>query len=264
MDVDFTASEFTDALFLLDAQGKLDVSTIYVCVDNDSKGISVALSLHRHVKGQGVPIVVRMVHGAGLASLFSKNRSGAEEFSGLQAFGLLDRMCSPDLLFAGDHEILARAMHDQYLRDQKAKGVDPSANKSLVPWDTLPDDLKESNRAQAAHIGIKLGAVGCDIHPLVDWDAESFTFFPDELEKLARMEHERYVVEREAAGWVPGPKDPDRKRSPYLVPWLELDEEIQDLDKLFILNLPHFLARAGFQIVRVDNGTKSPVWRQPR
>lgn len=263
VEVDFTASEFTDARFLLDAQGNLDVDRIYVCVDNDSKGISVALSLYRHVKGRNVPIVVRMVHGAGLASLFNKDRFGTEEFFGLQAFGLLDRMCSPDLLFAGYHEILARAMHDQYLRDQEAKGVDPSANKSLVPWDQLPDDLKESNRAQAAHIGIKLGAVGCDLHPLVDWDAESFTFSPDELEKLARMEHERYVVEREGAGWVPGPKDTNRKRSPYLVPWSELDEEIQDLDRLFIRNLPNFLARAGFQIVRVDDATESPTYRKP-
>jgi hypothetical protein len=259
VDVDFEASAFTDALFLFDAQGNLDVAAIYVCVDSDSKGISVALSLYRHVKDQRIPIVVRMVHGAGLASLFSKDRSGEEEFAGLQAFGLLDRMCSPSLLFAGDHEILARAMHDQYVRDQTAKGVDPSANKALVPWDQLSENHKESNRAQAAHIGVKLAAVGCDLGPLVDWDAESFTFSPDEMEKLAQMEHERFVEERGGAGWGPGPKNPDRKRSPHLTPWRKLDEDTTDLDRVFIRNLPGILATAGFQIVRVEGGVQTKV-----
>jgi len=254
VEVDFTAGEFTDPSFLFNAQGNLNVATIFVCVDDDSKGISIALSLHRHVKNSGVPIVVRMVHGAGLASLFSKDRSGEEEFAGLHAFGLLDRMCNPELLFAGDHEIIARAMHEEYVRNQQTKDDEADTNTALAPWDQLSDDLKESNRAQAAHIGMKLSAVGCELSPLTAWDAEQFTFAPPELEKLAQLEHERFVEERIGAGWRLGTRDPDRKRSPYLVPWIELEEEVRDLDRLFIRGLPKFLARAGFQIVRVEGG----------
>ena len=203
--------------------------------------------------------MVRMVHGAGLASLFSEDRSGEEEFAGLHAFGLLDRMCNPDLLLAGDREVIARAMHEEYVRNQQAKDDGDEAQTALPqpalePWDQLSDDLKESNRAQAAHVGIKLAAVGCELSPLTAWDAEHFTFVPSELEKLAQMEHQRFVEERIGAGWRLGTRAPDRKRSPYLVPWSDLEEEVRDLDRLFIRGLPKFLARAGFQIVRVEGG----------
>lgn len=255
VELDFETREFTDASFLFNAQGVLDVATIYVCVDDDSKGISAALNLHRHVSDRRVPIVVRMVQGAGLASLFSKDRSGEEEYAGLHAFGLLDRMCKPDLLLAGDHEVLGKAMHEQWFRDQRTEGHDTVPKSGLVPWDQLSDDLKESNRAQAAHIGVKLAAVGCEINPLTAWEAaEQFTFRPSELEKLAQMEHQRFVDERLNAGWRRGPRDPDRKRSPYLVPWAELDEGTREIDRIFIRGLPKFLAGVGFQIVRVAGG----------
>jgi hypothetical protein len=67
------------------------------------------------------------------------------------------------------------------------------------------------------------------------------------------MEHERWVEDRRRLGWSLGPKDPGRPTSPYMVPWSELDEEARDLDRLFIRELPRFLARAGFQIVRLEH-----------
>jgi hypothetical protein len=148
-------------------------------------------------------------------------------------------------------------MHQQYVRDQEAKGEDQGTNPALVTWEDLTESLKESNRAQAGHIGVKLAAVGCDLSPLVDWKPDRFGFQPEEIEKLAKMEHERFVQERTRAGWVHGPKDTERKRTPHLVPWIELAPEVQDLDRLFIRELPQSLARAGFQIVRVDRSRLS-------
>jgi hypothetical protein len=251
-EMSFESREFAEAAFLLDARGRLDVSAIYVCVDDDSQGLSTALTLHPHIKGRGVPIVVRMVHGAGLASLLRQEQLTEGEYADLHAFGLLDRMCNPDLLFAGAYEILARAMHDEYVRERRKQGDSEEANLAMKPWDKLKETYKESNRAQAAHIGVKLADVGCDLAPLTDWDAESFRFEPDELERLAVLEHDRWMKERQASGWVLGPKDPDRNVSPHLVPWSELDEEVKDYDRLFIRGLPRFLARAGFQIVRLE------------
>ena len=69
---------------------------------------------------------------------------------------------------------------------------------------------------------------------------------------VAMLEHERWMKERQAAGWVLGPKDPERNISPYLVPWSELDEGIKEYDGLFIRGLPRFLARAGLQILRLQ------------
>jgi hypothetical protein len=244
----FESPEFHSAQFLFDSQRRLDVSTVYVCVDDDSQAVSVALTLHRQLKNAEVPIVVRMVHGTGLASLLEDDPSG--EFRNLHAFALLDRMCNPDLLFAGVYEIIAQAMHEEYVRERRSQGEGPDSNPALVPWEELADHFKESNRAQAAHIGIKLAAVDCDLAPLADWEAETFRFDPDELERLSIMEHERWVDERLRDGWRKGPKDTERKISPYLVPWSKLDDEIREYDRVFIRGLPRFLARAGLQIVR--------------
>lgn len=249
----FESRQFAEGGFLFDAEGRLDVSTIFVCVDDDSMGLSLALLLHRHVRGRGVPVVVRMVHGAGLASLLSEEQLATDEFAGLQAFGLLERMCNPDLLFAGAYEILARAIHEEYLREQEKEGATPATNPAMVPWSELDEGRKESNRAQAAHIGVKLATVGCDLAPLTDWHAEGFSFTPVELERLAGMEHERWVEERRRSGWRPGPRDRERKTSPHLVPFDDLDEKVKEYDRIFIRGLPRFLARAGFQIVRLES-----------
>jgi len=257
VETSFDSSEFAAAPFLFAKDGRLTATSIFVCVDDDSKGISTGLLLHRRVRGHDVPVVVRTVHGAGLASLLHEDQLAEGQFAGLHAFGLLDRMCNPDLLFAGVNEILARAMHEEYVRDQAAQGETAETNPAMVPWHELGDSRRESNRAQAAHIGIKLKAVGCDLSPLADWNAESFTFQPEELERLAVMEHDRWVEERKHAGWTPGPKDPMKTTSPYLVPWSDLAEDVRELDRVFIRGLPRFLARAGFQIVRVGEGSGS-------
>jgi hypothetical protein len=43
--------------------------------------------------------------------------------------------------------------------------------------------------------------VGCGITNLTDWDAELLEFTPEQVAMLARMEHNRWMSERRAAGW---------------------------------------------------------------
>jgi hypothetical protein len=221
-------------------------------VDDDSLALSAALALHRHLQGQGVPVVVRMVHDAGLARLLGGDRL-SEGFSSLHAFGLLDRTCGADLLLSGQTETLARAMHEEYRRSRTGEAADPARNPAMVPWEDLPETLRESNRDQAGHIGDKLTALGYVLAPLDGWEDEPFAFPPDEVEVLGEMEHERWVNERLRQGWrfAPGDKDVERKTSPYIVPWDELPEPVKEDDRIFVRRLPAFLAEVGYRIVRV-------------
>ena len=69
------------------------------------------------LQGEGRPtVVVRMAQDAGLAVLLRDVDAGSERFRDLRAFGLLDRTCHPDQVLRGTHEILARAIHEEYLR----------------------------------------------------------------------------------------------------------------------------------------------------
>ena len=193
--------EFQRAEFLFDADGRCDVTIVYVCLDDDSLGLSAALALRQRVREHGIPIVVRMEQDAGLATLLG-GRDGGGGFENLHAFGLLDRTCRPDLVLGGTHEIIARAIHEGYVGYREKLDGTPQIDPAMVPWEELAEEFRESCRRQADHIGLKLKAVGCGLAPLTDWDAELFEFTSEEVEQMARMEHQRWMAERRRAGWT--------------------------------------------------------------
>jgi uncharacterized membrane protein len=119
---------------------------------------------------------------------------------------------------------------------------------SLGPWDELPEEFKESNRAQARQIGEKLAVIGCLMVPVFDPTLD-FAFDDGELQLLARLEHERWMKERTAQGFEPGPTRHGRVR-PDLVPWERLSDEARTRNIQAVRRIPEMLARAGFQVLR--------------
>lgn len=150
-------------------------------------------------------------------------------------------------------ETLARAIHGDYVRKQAEDGRTSAENPSMVSWDELPEHLRESNRRQAEDIASKLRAIGCKVVPRADGRNDSFGFDPSELERLARMEHDRWWREKKATGWSYGTeKDIHRQTSPYLVPFDELPDDIKELDRNAVRAIPDVLARAGLGIARLS------------
>jgi RyR domain len=150
------------------------------------------------------------------------------------------------------HELLARTIHEEYVRTQTARGETAASVPALAAWEQLPERYQESNRYQADHIGIKLAAIGCEAVPLTDWDAPArFEFEGSEIEKLAKMEHDRWFKEWTDDGWTLGPRAPGSTTNPYLVAWEDLPVEVQEWDRGYVRGLPAFLARAGLQIRRL-------------
>ncbi|MHB8892788.1 MAG: NAD-binding protein [Candidatus Limnocylindrales bacterium] len=248
--MELDSAEFERADFLFDAKGACDVTRVYVCMGDDATGLSAALHLRHRLGDSDVPIVVRTTQEMGVAALIG-GLAGRDRHGGLEVFGLLDLISRPDLLLRGQNEVLARAIHERYLRQARLKGQASDADRALVDWEELPESLRESNRRQAADISRKLGAIGCDLEPLTDWDAPPFALGPDEVELLARMEHESWLRERETAGWRHAPeKNEARRESPYMVPYDELTEDGRDLDRDTVRAMPALLAEIDFAIVR--------------
>jgi len=147
-------------------------------------------------------------------------------------------------------EQLARAMHRSYVAACAGRGEAPGSRAALLPWEELPEEFRESNRDQARHAAGKLAAIGCVVVPRSE-PAEAFEYQSrDEVELLARMEHDRFVRERTAQGFVCGPVRSSREH-PGLVPWEDLSDEVQEIDFEFVRQLPNLLAEAGFQILRL-------------
>lgn len=251
--LDLAEPEFHRAQFLFDEAGRCHVTKAYVCLPDDASSLSAALVLHGRLRHHEVPVVATMAEESGLAALLRTVSQAQHRFSTLHAVGLMERACQPELVVGGIPELIARALHDKYLEEQEIAGATVGTNPLLVPWDELPEDARESNRAQALSIGEKLQSIGYDMAPLVDWDAAGHNFTAAEVEKMARMEHDRWYQERIALGWKPGPRDPEKKTNPNLLPWEELPSNIQDFNRGVVRDIPASLAYAGFQIYRLSH-----------
>lgn len=160
-------------------------------------------------------------------------------------------MTHPNEQLAALREKLARAIHEHYRRDQQ--GVKPPDDPAVQPWESLREDLKDSNRQQAAQIPAKLQALGYKFRPVDGREPVIHQFTPDEVEKLAILEHDRWVEEKLAAGWRYGPqRDNSRKLTPSLVPYDQLPESEKDKDRDPMRRIPALLAEAGFEIYRYE------------
>lgn len=236
------------------------VSMAYVCIDDDVLSLQAGLALHRLLEPE-VTIVMRALTRAGLPALFEGTPRGA--FERLHAFPLVDRVCDPDLLFGGDDEIIARALHDIYRANREAERRgqperDWPEDPALASWDELDEEYRDASRDQAAHTWDKLEAVGCRLEPSEGWELP-ISFTHKDLELLGRMEHQRWQAERLRHGWTLGPRSLERKQSPYLVPWDDLEEDIKEYDREFVRELPVILAKLGNRIVRVPGSKPTAV-----
>ncbi|TKK83605.1 hypothetical protein FDA94_33210 [Herbidospora galbida] len=155
----------------------------------------------------------------------------------------------PDLLSETTVDDLARAVHAHYLRARRAAGDEETTNASLVTWDRLPRLLRADSRNHARDVPRKLAAIGCRLARRRD--AAPAVLTDREVERLARMEHVRWMLVRVAAGWRPGAvHDPRARRHPDLVPWEHLTEDARDKDRSTLRTLPAVLAVADLRIVR--------------
>lgn len=162
---------------------------------------------------------------------------------------LFSRLVVRDVLLGSAREILAKTIHEKYLKDQKDRK--PKDDPAMAPWKKLLEDLKESNRQQADHIPVKLKAIGCDFAPVAERRPVLIKFTAEEIEIMSEMEHDRFVAERFLQGWSLGPRNPEKKTSPYLVEWKEITEEIKEYDRHAVRGIPELLAKAGFEIYRL-------------
>jgi len=253
--IPYDSPRFYEGSFSYDNSGKIAITAVYICLDDDSQNIRVALFLLHHFRQQQIPVIVKMAHESGISTLLQKETGSQSLNEQLHCFALYDRTCTPDTLIYGTREIIAQAIHEQYIRDAYARGETPQTNPSMVPWDQLPDSLKESSRAQTDQIGLKLHTIGYGIAPMIGWSDGIPTFTDDEIERLAKMEHERWYNERMKAGWkfCNGPKSIERKEHPDLVAWDELNNETKEKDRSPVCEMPMFLAKVGLTIYRLKD-----------
>jgi len=146
-------------------------------------------------------------------------------------------------------EKLAIAIHDRY--NQKQKEMYPDKPLLYPRFSDLPETLKYSNLRQARSVAKMLELVGWEMRPKDSIGEKIENISPETVEYLARFEHEEWVKERLNFGWVYGKnKDVEKKISPYIVAYQELDDEVKDFDRDTVRNIPALLGMIGMSIFK--------------
>jgi hypothetical protein len=149
-------------------------------------------------------------------------------------------------------EIIARAFHARYRENQR--GIKPSDDPVMQPWEALPEHVRESNLQSADDIEITLKSIGCAVRPASSQPPVRFKFTKEEVDIMAPLVHDLWVAERRRAGWVYGPeRDIDRKITPYLnTPYADLAPDIKELDRQAARAIPEVLAAAELEVYRLE------------
>ena len=229
--------------------GAPPITRAYVSAYRDEDAIETALTL-RHYLDSAVPMVVALSRTDGVARLIT-DATASGELTNVDVFPALERTCTAELVAGGSFERIAVAIHRRWREGQLADG------KEAPSWSELDESRKDSNRAQARDIPVKLRSIGCTIAPLHDIRAPAFEFTDEEFEMLAIAEHKRWVTERLESGWTSGDRDAGRKTTPYLIPFEDLPDDIADLDRDAVRQIPAALALVDLKAIRSATGSGS-------
>lgn len=146
-------------------------------------------------------------------------------------------------------EELAAAAHQLYCQKQLAKGDLPADSPAHLKWQDLPEDYREANRSQVADIPFKLGLVGYELSSGPGLHPKGMNLTAEQIEMLAKKEHERWAMERERSGWTYGShRDDARKHHPNMVPWEHLPDSEKEKDRETIRDLPKLIELAGLRL----------------
>ena len=145
------------------------------------------------------------------------------------------------------------SFHEKYVENSAAQ-LPPN----LRGWNDLDDTYRISNLEQANYSIEILKSVGFGRRRKRCPSILKFTKKDTgKIEQMAQMEHGRWIVERLRDGWRHGKtRDNAQKIHDCLVPWGDLPDSKKIYDRNAVRAFPEILAKAGFEIYRLDSSAK--------
>jgi hypothetical protein len=164
-------------------------------------------------------------------------------------------------------DTLAQGLYEAYKKQRLKMAKDDEEREALKRdpsfrehWEDLREDLQESTRAQADDIPRKLRLINCYMARTDSGRRPGIPrFSEDELDLLSEREHERWVSERLRKQWRLGQRDPTERKTPFLVPWVDLEKQWRDVDRAMVECVPPLLAEAGYQIYQLEGAFRVKV-----
>ena len=216
---------------------------VYACLADPSANLTAAL----HAERESIVDVPVLVPASTTVADLGPLLVGSGDVHFIRLPTAADSL---ELLHDDMRDALARALHDRYVADRRARAGFGS-RPGDVSWESLDEELREANRRHVDAMVEQLRALWYDVEPRYDWDEPPLELDPGAVEVLAELEHERWRGERDRGGWRYGsPRDDAAKTHDLLVPWVELAEPARDLARGLVRARPQLLAQAGYRLRR--------------
>jgi len=226
------------------------VTAIYCCDNNDGKALTAALIINTLIPRShhsSAPVFVRQTQTESLppASPGISNLIPGQ----LIPFGALTDLATDTGLFNKQVDSLARIFHNNY---QAIANDDKPAN---TEWENLNEDMRDASRRLVLHIPAKLHCMGVNLEnwlqnidnssnptqlPAVTIKAEKNSL----IERMAELEHERWMAERRINGWTFSKERCNSRRlHPDLIPYEQLSDESKSYDRQMITSLIEMMSK---------------------
>jgi hypothetical protein len=232
------------------ARDEYPITMVYVCTRNELANLRISRLLMRGFIARAesdprsaVPDVVALDPPGGCVlsdfALHGEHRGRFHVFSLLRSEQGQSRSAIAESVLSETDDQRARLLHEDYCAsDDRACALDPSRRRAAanLPWEVLPETYRQSNRLSADHIDVKLRAVSRQL--AARGSAPESPLSAEELETLARMEHDRWWAERALDGWTYAEqRNNQRKHHPNMLPWAALSEPVRQLDRDNVQNI---------------------------
>jgi hypothetical protein len=250
-DLEFTHCEFTsdDPSWHAIAEATLKERppmAVIVAVGLDEVALNTAMRFRKILDELGrfaTPVFVRIRQQHRLGEFLSQLESQSPFGDRVKPFGGLSFLTSPEVLLDQALDVLARAAHEVWLKSSGNSG-----SPAAVPWERLTEFHKQSNRALADYVAIRLRCCG---FRLTTGRGSVIAFDDATVEKLAALEHWRWYVELRSMGWqFAEDRDDFLKQHNRLVEWSALPEQTKQYNREMARRIPEIADAAGMSVKR--------------
>lgn len=231
------------------------VTMVYACTSNEVANLRISRLVLDAFKGDGQKanfVQAQMAAidppGGMILSDFSAHADHQDRF---HLFSLKPKGLDGFLKDVDDR--YARLIHEAYCAaDDLGCAKDPAREKAVAnrPWKLLSETLRNANRSPADHFDVKLRSLGLAL--ATKTEAVPAELSRDELELLARMDHNRWWADRALDGWIHAtPRNDERKEHPDMVPYEQLHDDTRQKDRNNVKTMIRILdEEMGLYVVR--------------
>jgi|GEM_PF-1933120 len=242
--------------FEQDPQLRLDPNNYdvaFMLADREEQALTGVTLLQRLSAGS-LPIIVnvREVTNHFLNLLPKDTEDSSKHAENIRVVSSEKSVFNVDMVKHPEIELLAQCCHQDYLIDHLNRGaIEKSA---VTPWSELPETFRDANRALALRLSQYLsgnisGTKKIEKEYVSSRPVSRYQFSAEELELLAKEEHQNWVLDRKQQGWKQGSvRDDHKKIHPNMVPWEELSESDRELDRNIIRRIPTVFARMDIEL----------------